>query len=492
MNRSSLAKAALVTGATLSATATACSAHSHPQAARQAASPPVQRFHSRPDLKPPPVKLETAPHGAAPGLIFLAPKLAVAQAGPMIVDDGGHVVWFHPLDTKGVSDFRVQRFHGRPVLTWWRGRAPMGVGSGDYVVADTSYRTIATVRAGNGLAGDIHEFLITRRNTALFTVYRPLHVDLSPFGGPEQGRIFEGIIQEVAIPSGRVLFEWHSYPRVGLRESYVSPPPAAKGAKAAPWDYFHINSIEVEPTGTLLVSARNTHALYELDPKTGVIRWRLGGKRSDFALGPGVRFAWQHDARRRADGTITLFDNGATPPVEKFTRVLVLRLDAAHKRVALARSYVHPKRLLTPFEGNAQFLPDGHLLVGWGANPYFTEFDARGRVVLYAYFGHGKPPGKDADSYRVYKFVWHGRPTGPPALVVSHGTAYVSWNGATDVARWRLLVGNASDDLAAVFTVRRRGFETAIPIGSSGGRFVAVQALSAGNRILGTSKTLER
>ena len=213
---------------------------------------------------------------------------------------------------------------------------------------DASYHQIAQVRAGHGYAGDVHEFLITPQDTALFTVYHKLPVDLSPVGGPKQGRIFDGIIQEVDVKSGRVLFEWHSYPRVGIKESYDKPPAASKGAKAPPYDYFHINSIDVEPNGNLLVSARNTHALYEIDRHSGKILWRLGGKRSDFAMKPGTNFEWQHDARLHSDGTITLFDNGAAPPVEKFTRILVLRVDTGAKTVTLVKSYRHPKKLLTP------------------------------------------------------------------------------------------------------------------------------------------------
>jgi hypothetical protein len=476
-------------------TVTACGAKK--KATKAAAPPPpFQHFHSRPDLKPPVIKIETRAHGTAPGLIFLAPKMVVAQAGPEIVDNAGNVVWFLPLAQKGkvgVADFRVQRYHGKPVLTWWRGRAPKGVGSGYYAIYDTSYRRIARVRAGNGLTGDIHEFEITRDNEALFTVYQQKHVDLSKFGGPKQGRIFDGVVQEVDIPTGRVVFEWHSYPAIGLDESYVPAPKAAKGPKAAPWDYFHVNSIDPEPNGNLLISGRNTRALYELS-RTGKILWRLGGKRSDFSFGPRARFAWQHDARWHGDSTITLFDNGAAPPVEKFTRVLVLHVDTARKRVTLMRTYVHPKHLLVPFEGNAQILPDGHVFVGWGALPYYSEFDAQGHVLLDAYFGHGKPVLKDADSYRVYRFPWHGKPAPPPALALRDHTAYVSWNGTTDVTRWRLLVGEANDDLAVIRTVPKAGFETAIalPPKSRTARFVAVEAIARDGRILGTSQTVKR
>jgi arylsulfotransferase ASST len=455
--------------------------------------PPLsQHFRSRPDLKPPIVRVRIHAQGTTPGYIFVAPKLRVAQPGPMILDDRGQVVWFLPIGAKDVADFRVQRYRGRPVLTWWRGRAPMGVGGGYYSIYDTSYRKIADIRAGNGLNGDLHEFRITPRNTALFTVYRLLRgQNLSAVGGPKQGKILEGIVQELDIATGRVLFEWHSFPQVGLKESYAKVPPASQGKKAPPLDYFHINSIDIEPNGKLLVSARNTHTIYEIDRRTKKIVWRLGGKRSDFKLGPGARFAWQHDARRRPDRTITLFDNSATPPVAKFSRVLVLRVDEAAKKATLVRSYHHPKRLLTPFEGNAQFLPNGHIFVGWGANAYFSEFDARGNVLLDALIGRQGAPGKEADTYRAYRFAWTGEATGSPAIAMGSGKIYASWNGATKVARWDVVAGSDPQRLSSVRTVAKTGFETVIPLQSKAA-YVAVRALGRDGKVLGRSKTLRR
>ena len=480
-----------VLGIALAVLLTGCGHSKHKAAAKKPAAgppPPMQHFVSRPDLKPPPVKVLGDPGATSRGYVFLAPKMKVVQAGPMILDDKGQVVWFKQLDTHGVSDFRVQRYRGKPVLTWWRGQAPMGVGTGRYVIYDDTYHQIAQVRAGHGYAGDIHEFLITKRNTALFPVYHQLHVDLTSVGGPKDGRIFDGIFQEVDIPTGRVLFEWHSWPAVGLKESYAPPPKAAKGKKAPPYDYFHINSIDPEPNGNFLISARNTDALYEIDRTTGKILWRLGGKKSDFEQGPGTNFEWQHDARRQPDGTITLFDNGAAPPVEKFTRVLVLRVDEKSKRATLVHSYRHPKRLLAPFEGNAQFLGDGHVFVGWGAIPYFTEFDAQGHVLLDVSFGKGRAritkPNQDADSYRAYRFVWHGHPTDRPAVTIRGNKVFVSWNGATDVARWQLEL-----DGQPGLAVAKTHFENALPLPRDVKR-VTVVALSAGGTELGRSKPI--
>ncbi|MDX6408253.1 MAG: hypothetical protein QOE13_1324 [Gaiellaceae bacterium] len=452
--------------------------------------PPSRAYHSRPDLKPPLVEIRTAAHATAPGYVFLAPKMVVAQAGPMIMDNKGELIWFKPLNTRGVTDFRVQQYQGKPVLTWWRGKVSnVGVGDGWYVIYDTSYRPVAEVRPGNGLVGDVHEFLITKKNTALFSVYHRLPVDLSAVGGPKEGQIWDGIVQEVDIPTGRVLFEWHSYPQVGIAESFAPPPKASKGPKAPPYDYFHLNSIEVEPNGNLLLSARNTHALYEVDYKTKKVLWRLGGKKSDFKMGAGTRFAWQHDARRQPDGTITIFDNGAAPPVEKFSRVLVLRANAGTKKATLTRSYRHPKRLLAPFEGNAQFLPNGNVMVGWGAQPYLSEFARGGALLFDAYFGHGQPAGKDADTYRAYRFPWQGHPTDRPVVVVAGDNAYASWNGATDVARWQVLTGPAAGQLKPVQTVAKNGFETPIRLVRSAA-FYAVKALDRRGKVLGTSNAV--
>jgi hypothetical protein len=434
--------------------------------------PPYQNFRSRPDLRPPPVRILTPAHGTAPGYVFIAPKKDVAQAGPMILDDHGRLVWFRPLNTRGVTDFRVQTYRGRPVLTWWRGRPIHGEGDGNYAIVESSYRQVARVRPGNGLVGDIHEFLLTPRGSALMTIFHRVRVG--------DRTIFEGAVQEVDIASRRVVFEWHSLGHVALDESYERPP----RKRSIPYDYFHVNSIDVDTDGDLLVSARNTHAVYKIDRTTGRIVWRLGGKRSDFSMGPGTRFVWQHDARRRPDGTITLFDNEAAPQVGPQSRGLVLRLDLRRMRASLVRSLVHEPRLLAATQGNMQRLPDGHYFIGWGARPYLTEYDRTGRRVLFdARFGF-----RD-DSYRAYRFPWTGRPGGRPALSVSGRTAYVSWNGATEVAQWQLLAGRTAGELRPALTVAKAGFESSLRV-PPGAEWVAVRALARDGGPLATSRML--
>src|SRR5919112_4620562 len=280
----------------------------------------VWRFSSRSGLIPPAVEVTTPAHDTSSGYVFVAPKRGVLapQSGPgqnglMILDDSGQLVWFYSLQDQGKSatDFKVQSYRGRPVLTWWEASELRGPSGGEYVILDDSYREITRVHAGNDYKGDMHEFLITPEDTALIPIYNKVAMDLSPVGGPEDGFAVEGVVQEVDIETGEVVFEWHSLDYVALEESYYEP--ALKGFYHDHYEYFHLNSIDLDRDGNLLISAKKTFAVYKLDRKTGDVIWRLGGKNSDFEMGPGTRARRQHDARRQRDGTITIFDNIGEP-----------------------------------------------------------------------------------------------------------------------------------------------------------------------------------
>ncbi len=452
-----------------------------------APAPATMSFHSRPDLHPPVVDVLQQSSAAGKGLIFIAPKMDAPQYGAEIVDDAGQPVWFHP--GVEVTDFRVQTYQGKPVLTWWQGpsTAPiLGTGFGSYVIMDRSYREIAHVEAGFGTnTGDLHEFQLTSKGTALLTAYRIVHADLSSVGGPADARVADSMFQEVDVATGKVLFTWHSLGHVGFDESY-DPVPAKDAPASAPvWDYFHINSVELEPDGNYLISARNTWAVYEIDGKTGKVLWRLNGKRSSFAMGDGTKFAWQHDARFQPDGTLTLFDDEAVPAEASRSRAIRLRLDLeAHTATLVQADTVDG--VLSGSQGNAQQLPNGDLFVGWGAVPRYTEFDRQGHVVYDATFSAGD------DSYRDYRFPWVGKPATQPAIDVASdgGTVYASWNGATRVASWRVVAGPSAEDLHEVGSGQKTGFETTLTV-TTVEPYLAVQALDARSRVLGQSAVVK-
>jgi hypothetical protein len=432
---------------------------------------------------PPTIAVTKRTAAAASGDLFVAPKAGKGQDGTIIADERGRTVWFRRVP-RGSSafDFRTQEYQGKPVLTWWQGSVRRGQGLGDGLIFDDSYRQIARVRAGNGYRADFHEFQLTPAGTALMLVYNPVPADLRSVGGPRRGVAMDVVVQEVDVKTGLVVFEWHSIGHVPLRESYDS-----RGAD--PFDVTHVNSVEEEPDGNLLLSARNANALYEVDRRSGKIVWKLGGKRSDFKMSGGSRFVSQHTTHLLPDDSITIFDNGAPPSPGREARGLVLKADMGSKTARVQHVFRHPKHLHSPSQGSLQALPGGNFLVGWGGgNPYFSEYSPSGKLVFDAHF---VPTGDD--TYRAYRLPWTGHPADSPSVAAtSAGGAtqvYASWNGATEVASWQVLAGPSAASLQPLATVARSGFETRAQLDSAQ-PFVAVRALDSEGRTLGTSATI--
>jgi hypothetical protein len=426
-------------------------------------------------LQPVPVTILKASPKTAPGFIFLTPTGGPAAApgggpagtgvqGAEIVDDEGRPVWFHELPS-GVTafDLRVQRYHHEPVLTWIESQGAFSKGPTTSYIADRHYHVIATVSAGNGLTEDIHEFHLTREGTALILAYNTVPRDLSVVGGPASGLVTEGVVQEVDVRNGHVIFEWHSLDHIGLDESHAPVPTSPTSA----WDYFHINAVSVDEDGNLLIDSRNAWAAYRIDRRSGAVIWRLGGTKSDFKLGPDVAFAWQHNPTAVDDhGLIRIFDNEAAPQVLPYSRVIWVRHDDRNKTATLERWLKHPDGLSAGSQGNAEGLENGDTFVGWGALPRFSEFDDQNNLI----FDAALPTGYN--SYRAWRYEWVGEPDTRPtatAQLTSDGNTVVHaiWNGATEVARWEVVDASADgdrDDRRRVASANWNGLDTAIQV----------------------------
>jgi hypothetical protein len=452
----------------------------------------VQHYLSAPTLTPSTVTVTTPKSGlpappAAAGDLFLAPYQGLGSAGPMIAEQNGALVWFHPLPAgQSATNFQVQAYEGKPALTWWQGRIiRVGFGEGEDVIYNDSYEQIATVRAGNGYRADLHEILLTPQGTAWIDAFDPIHENLASVHGDPHGILLDSVVEEVDIKTGLVMWEWHALGHIPLGDSlnHVS-------GGEYPWDYVHINSISPGTSGDVLLSSRNTWTLYDVNMHTGGYNWVLGdGGRSSFELGPGVRFYWQHDAQFQPGGLISLFNNASDPPKERESSGLLLRPDFSSHTVTLVKRFTNPSHtLLASSQGDTVSLPGGDWLLGYGGLPNFTEFSASGHVLLDGTLG------KNVQDFRTYLSPWSATPTTAPAIVVQAGTGAgtatveASWNGATAVASWQVLAGTSPESLVPVATAPRQGFETTIHV-STTEPDLAVRALSASGQALGVSTT---
>ena len=212
-------------------------------------------------------------------------------------------------------------------------------------------------------------------------------------------------------------------------------------------------------------------------------------------MGEGTRFAFQHDARRLSDGTISIFDNGSLvfenglPMAVEESRAIVLGLDESNMKASLVREYTHPDEQHAHAAGNTQVLPNGDVFVGWGRALAISEFSHDGQLLFSATF----PPKNQ--SYRAFRFPWSGQPTDLPAAAAERTSeeevvVYASWNGATEVESWDVLAGSSPSQLESLGTVPREGFETTTTVRTAES-YIAVKAKDASGRVLGTTKAIQ-
>lgn len=474
-------------------------------------------FVSAPNLHPMKVTINVNEPGTASGLIFVAPYTSfeaamIGQTGSLIMDDAGNPVWFRPLSSRYIqnTDFRVQSYNGRPVLTMWQGTISgteasdpnLPVGDPEpgayYQIINQNYKVIKRLTAKHGYTADVHEFTITNRNSALFTAVKQVPADLRPYGGPMHGYIDNYSIQEVDLKSGKLLFFWNVLAHVDPEDSMITA--ASSASTNNIWDCYHVNSVDEGPNNTLLISMRNMWAIYNIDKKTGDIIWQLGGKKSDFTFGQNATFSWQHDARYRLGNRISMFDDAccasSSSPPECQSHGLILQLDFKKMIANEDRAYYHDPKLYVQTQGNVQNLYNGNKFIGWGQEPYASEFSNAGNTKKdpSQNFLYDMQFPNENISYRSFKNKWIGLPLYPPKIAIeplgkTKSIIYVSWNGSTEATSWQVLSGPTCNRLSVVvISVLRTGFETKIEV--DGGPYFQVRALNSCGKVIGVSRVV--
>ncbi len=455
-------------------------------------------YVTEPGLHPPKIRtdISTATTKLAPGYIFMAnfydlnyPPM-VGQSGPMILDKNLQPVWFKPLPTSVVAgNLSRQTYQGKPVLAWWQGVITNtgATETGEYVIADQHYRTIATLHATGGWVLTLHEIVI-RGDDAWVTANKNIAMDLSKYGGAYNGALIDSAVQEYNLKTGKLLYNWDALDHIPLSDSQASLP-----TNGFPWDAYHVNSINVPGDGTFVTSMRNIWAAYKVNIATGKPLWVLGGRHSTFKFGKGAAFQWQHHVTvYPGSPLVTVFDDhccqitggGTYVPATGPSRGLVLKLDQTTHTATLADQYGHGSNFDAEYMGSIEPLPNGNEFVGWGSAPYISEFTVGGQMLMDAALPHPDL------TYRATLEPWVGTPLDPPRAAArqqgGRTTVYASWNGSTEVASWKVLGESSAGKLTPLAASAKSGFETPIPVTQSATRFT-VQALDRTGRVIGES-----
>ncbi|GME49449.1 hypothetical protein MMC22_008311 [Neofusicoccum parvum] len=482
-------------------------------------------YKSRPDLSPPHLNITIyEPDKLEKGFLFVAPFNGHAdfadhgplQEGPYILTDTGDLVWsgFTYFST-WTGNFQAGRWQGQDVLFAFEGshNGLHGHGHGHHTILDNHYRTIKELRAGDHMLSDKHEFIIHDEKTSLIQIHHPLPTDLTAYGGDSTQRwIVDSRFQELDIATGAVLFSWRSLDHIPPSESALPLPLGQAGTghnSSWAWDYFHINSLEKGGDGHYLLSARHASTVYKINGTSGAVIWRLGGRRSDFALGPGVAFGFQHHARWLSEGAggcdhLSLFDNsvhGAETAgggenevvLHPYSRGKHLRVCVGNASAELLQAFRPPGDLLVKSQGSLQALPRGNVLANWGSEGAVTEFAPDGAAVWHAELDSGDLQD-GVQNYRAFRFNWTGWAGESPAVVTEADgegveTVYVSWNGDTQTRVWQFYESDGHGWKTFVGEAKRTGFETAFALGRRvNAAKIVVEALDRKGNVLATAK----
>ncbi|KIV81672.1 hypothetical protein PV11_03841 [Exophiala sideris] len=458
------------------------------------------------DALPPVLAINNTGEPLFDGLVFFDSAYgtsvpAAKEQAPLIMTDTGDLVWNGPVATSQAANLRVQTFNGSQVLTYWSGQGTAGTaqivghGFGEVVVLDSNYTQLYTVcpklsfnlppNVTANCVADIHESLITSRNTMLVTAYNTTPADLTSVGGPKNGWVLDSLAVEVNITTGEVLFSWSPLAHLQINQSNYLLSGAGLN-QSNPYDFFHINSIELVGEN-YLINSRHLWSTFLVNPK-GDILWGINGKTGgDFGTLPeGGTFSWQHFARvqqlNSTNALVSWFanNNDETGQVN------------AKPSTCLSLLLTLPPNASSP---PVLYLPNGNKFLGYGSNAVIAEYGpftnstngTEGQVRWSATFGSGDL----VSSYRAYKQVWHATPATKPSLVVLQASSndtlthcagsstwrgYVSWNGATDVTKYIVYTGSTNTTLTATGQASKTGFETEFVV-PQGAAFVQVGAV---------------
>ena len=331
----------------------------------------------------------------APGYIFLSNLVfGPGQGSPylMVLDNNGNPVIYKKMNS-ACFDFKVQL---DSIFTYSNGDK--------YFSTTPNLNVLDSFSCGNGYPTDVHELLLLPNNHAYLFGFDPQEINMSQIvpGGDTSAIVWGLILQEID-ENKNVIFEWRSWDHFQITDA------THINLLAHTIDYVHGNAIDLDADGNVLISSRHMDEITKIDRQTGDIIWRFGGKNNEFTfINDPIRFSYQHNIRLLSNGNYTLFDNGNYHD-PSFSRAVEYKLDQINKTAALVWQYRNSPDYYGFAMGNAQRLPNGNTIIGWGAtNPTLTEVRSDGVKTLEMTLEN------NVFSYRIFKQTWKGAPEEPP------------------------------------------------------------------------------
>jgi len=280
-----------------------------------------------------------------------------------------------------------------------------------YYTMDNTYTVVDSYWTQGGYFLDMHDFQIMPNGHVLMIGDDRQIMDLSQIvaGGDTAAIVVGSVIQELD-NSKNLVFQWRTSDFFNITDAVIDL--TRKVVR-----YSHVNAIEIDHDGNIMISSRNQSEVTKIDLDTGLIIWRMGGNNNEFTLeGDTQWFSCQHDIRRLANGNVTVYDNGnRNNPIE--SRAVEYALDETNMIATVVWEYRNDPPIYARAMGSARRLPGGNTLIGWGMSPAadVTEVHPDGTIALELTFLN------KVNTYRVFRYPWEGVAAEPYAWADTTG-----------------------------------------------------------------------
>ena len=363
-----------------------------------------------------PTVVITIKSNPSPGYLFLDTGNG-SKPYTMILDNNGLPIWYR----RGrMENFKTEQNH---LITGYPDPS-----IGGFPAFDQNFNYIQTFRTTNGYLTDSHDLKVLADGSYLMLGYRTNTVDMSKYvaGGRTNAVVTEGVLQEFTA-AGELIFQWRAWDHYDIRDGTT--------------DFPHLNALDVDEDGNILVSARHLSETTKINRNTGEIIWRLSGSKSSFTFlnDPLNGTSYQHNISALGNGHYMVFDNGNNhnPQV---SRAVEYQLNLTNMTATMVWQFRDTPEEFSGFMGNAQRLPNGNTLINWVYDK-IVEVDSNGAK-------HFEMNLVDFHTiYRVYRFPWDGVVKVPYLIVEPYPdntTLLFNKFGDTNVAYYRIYGGTSS------------------------------------------------
>jgi hypothetical protein len=287
----------------------------------------------------------------------------------LVIDNTGRIVWYRRFPNGPGLAFMAQP-NGRYVT---RPPTPDPTDIEPWFELDALGNVTRTMSCARSLQPRLHDLIGEPGGGYWILCDETRTMDLTASGGVAAARVTGTAVQHVS-SSGELLFHWSPFDHFAITDV----DPAERTGVSVNWT--HGNALDFDPDGNLILSFRNLGEITKIDPRTGNVIWRLGGRRNQFTFldTPMPAFYRQHNARAYARDAVLLLDNLGNPSESRAERYA---LDETARTARLMQSFGATPGAVTEIGGSVQDLPGGRTLVSYGTAGRVEEYDAARQVV---------------------------------------------------------------------------------------------------------------